>query len=63
MKALDDVQGRLEDQQIALTDILANEEDVDLAKVAAKLNQQQVALEASLRMIAQMRSMSLLNFL
>lgn len=63
MKALDDVQNRLEDQQIALTDILSNQEDVDLADVAAKLNQQQLALEASLRMLAEMRSLSLLNVL
>lgn len=63
MTALDNVQERLGDQQVALTDILSNQEDADLAEVATKLNQQQVALEASMRMIAQLRSMSLLNVL
>ena len=40
-----------------------NQEDVDLGEVATKLNNQQLSLEASIRMIAEMRSLSLLNVL
>ncbi len=63
IKTVEAVQERLESQSISLTEIIANEEDVDLAKVANRLNQQQLSLEASLRMIAEMRSMSILNVL
>lgn len=63
MKAVDAIQERLEEQTISLTDIIANEEDVDLGEVATKLNNQQLSLEASIRMIAEMRSLSLLNVL
>jgi flagellar hook-associated protein 3 FlgL len=38
-------------------------EDVDLAEAVARLNQDQVAAEAAGRMIAQVNTMSLLNFL
>lgn len=63
MKALDSVQNRLSEQTISLTEIIANEEDIDLGEVATRLNNQQLALEASIRMIAEMRSLSLLNVL
>ncbi|WP_417513007.1 hypothetical protein [Minwuia sp.] len=63
MKAVEAVQARLGEQTVSLTEIIANEEDVDLAEVASRLNQQQLTLEASIRMIAEMRSISLLNVL
>jgi len=63
IKTVEAVQNRLGAQSISLTDIISHEEDADLATVANKLNQQQLSLEASLRMIAEMRSFSLLNVL
>jgi flagellar hook-associated protein 3 FlgL len=63
MKAVEAVQNRLEEQTVSLTDLIANQEDVDLGEVATKLNNQQLSLEASIRMIAEMRSLSLLNVL
>lgn len=63
MKAVEAVQNRLEEQTISLTDMIANQEDVDLGKVATRLNNQQLSLEASIRMIAEMRSLSLLSVL
>lgn len=63
MKAVDAVQTRLGEQEISLTEIVAGVENVDLAEVAAKLNRQQVTLEASFRMIAEMRSLNLFNAL
>ncbi|WP_416897823.1 MAG: hypothetical protein ACMVY4_20610 [Minwuia sp.] len=63
IKAVESVQSRLEEQTISLTEIISNQEDVDLADVATKLNQQQLTLEASIRMIAEMRNLSILNVL
>jgi flagellar hook-associated protein 3 FlgL len=63
MKAVASVQDRLSEQTISLTELIANEEDIDLGKVATKLNSQQLSLEASIRMIAEMRSLSLLSVL
>jgi len=63
MKAVDAVQERLEEQTISLAELISNEEDVDLGEVATRLNNQQLSLEASIRMIAEMRSLSLLSVL
>lgn len=63
MRVVDDVQSRLEDQKITLTDLIASREDADLAETATKLNQQQVALEASFRVISQLRGLSLVDLI
>lgn len=63
IKAVEAVQARLEEQTISLTDMIANQEDIDLGQIATRLNDQQLSLEASIRMIAEMRSLSLLNVL
>lgn len=63
LRTVEDVQLRIEDQRITLSELIADKEDADLGETAIRLNQQQVALEASFRMIAQMRQLSLVNLL
>lgn len=62
IRAVEDVQERLTDQKITLTELVSEREDADLAETATKLNQQQFALEASFQVIAQLRELSLVNF-
>ncbi|MGI9470667.1 MAG: flagellar hook protein [Rubripirellula sp.] len=52
-----------EDNVIALQGHLSNEIDADLATVISDLNQRQVALEASMRIIGQTSQLTVLNFL
>ncbi|MEC9346376.1 MAG: hypothetical protein VYB54_09115 [Pseudomonadota bacterium] len=63
IRVVGDVQARLEDQKITLTELIASREDADLAETATKLNQQQVALEASMRVIGKLKELSLVNLI
>jgi flagellar hook-associated protein 3 FlgL len=54
---------RGEETRLALTDLLSENEDVDIAEVMTRLNLQQTALQASLTAAARLIQPSLLDFL
>lgn len=57
------VQGQHEDSQVAAKRLIADIEEVDLAEAVIRLNQDQVALEASYRAMRTIQQVSLLDFL
>lgn len=62
-KRLDVVESQHADTGIFLEKFIADVEDVNMAEAISNLNNDQVALEASYRTIAQLGKLSLLNFL
>ncbi len=60
---VDNVQTTLTDQQTALTGVISNITDVNLAQVATNLTLAQTALEASAKVFTSLQSDSLLNLL
>jgi len=62
-KGLDDLGGRLEDENIELQTNLSNEIDVDMLEAISNFTARQASLEASLRTIAQITDLTLLDFL
>lgn len=60
---LEQLRGVTEDQVVRLQSQLSDEIDADLATVISDLNQQQLALEASMRIIGQTAQLTVLNFL
>jgi len=54
---------RHEQTEVFVKSLISDIEDVDMAEAITRLNQDQVATEAALQMIAQVSSLSLLNFL
>lgn len=62
-KRLDVVESQHVDTGIFLEKFIADVEDVNMAEAISNLNNDQVALEASYRTIAQLGNLSLLNFL
>ncbi|KAA1262342.1 Flagellar hook-associated protein 3 [Rubripirellula obstinata] len=60
---LDALQETAESDVIAMRSQLSNEIDADLTTVISDLNQRQVALEASLRVIGQTSQLTVLNYL
>jgi len=62
-QGLDTLQQRLDSEEIELRQTMSGEYDVDMAKVVSDLSAKQIAYEASLRVIALISQMSLLNYL
>ncbi len=62
-EGLDGIAMRNEDDQVELQTVLSNEIDMDLAVAATQYSARQAAYEASLRTIAGMFRLSLLDFL
>ncbi len=62
-QALDVLDTRIEDESINLEQALSEDIDVDLATAISQLTARQAALEASLRMTAQLTRLTLLEFL
>lgn len=63
MQAVDVITTRTEDERIELTSVLSLEVDVDLAQAASDFMLRQAAYEASLRAVASLYSMTLMDFL
>ncbi|SFQ96852.1 flagellar hook-associated protein FlgL [Desulfoscipio geothermicus] len=57
------VQDQLQDQELRLTQVMSNLEDVDLARVSIDLAQQQLTYQSSLAAGAQILQVTLLDFL
>jgi len=62
-QGLDVLQQRLDSEEIELRQTMSGEYDVDMAEVVSELSAKQIAYEASLRVIALISQMSLLNYL
>ena len=62
-KQIADISTKHESVSNSLTLAIGDVEDVDMAEVAIKLQQSNVALEATYRIIASMKGLSLVNFL
>lgn len=62
-KEIEDIDQKHDSVTTSLTIALGDVEDVDMAVVATKLQQNNVALEATYKIIAQAKSLSLVNFL
>ncbi|MBX7167078.1 MAG: flagellar hook-associated protein FlgL [Pirellulales bacterium] len=62
-QALDDMQLRLEDEDIELKDSLSNELDIDLAQAFSEYTARQAAFQAALQMIGQLKQLTLLDYL
>lgn len=62
-RALDVSQRSLEDEDVQLRSALSDEIDVDLVEAISNLTARQISLEASLRAMANVLQLSLLNFL
>ena len=62
-QSLDVLEDRLDSQEIELQAALSEEYDADLVETASNLVARQLAYEASLRVIAQILQMSLLDYL
>jgi flagellin-like hook-associated protein FlgL len=62
-RALDISQRSLEDEDVQLRSALSDEIDVDLIEAISNLTARQISLEASLRAMANVLQLSLLNFL
>lgn len=60
---LDDVDNRLEDQNLLLETSLSNEFDADLTTVITQLTQTTTVLQATMQIAGQTQQLSLLNFL
>lgn len=63
MRTLEDAQDRLTADRVFLVKFKADIEDADMGVAISRLSQDQVALEASFRMLAQLSRLSLLDFL
>lgn len=63
MKRLEEVAERHITDKNFLTNFIADIEEVDVAEAVSRLQRDQVALEASFRVFAQLNSLTLLNFL
>ena len=63
MRTLEDAQARLEGDRVFLIKFKADIEDADLGVAISRLAQDQAALEASFRMLAQLSRISLLDFI
>ncbi|MEM1139418.1 MAG: flagellin [Pseudomonadota bacterium] len=59
----DDMLLRHEASRITLTNLVSDIEDVDMAEALTRLNQDQIKLEASMRVLSQLNNLSLMNFL
>jgi len=62
-QGLDVLQARLEDEEIELQSALSSEVDIDLAAAISNLTARQAALEASLKVMASLNNLTLLDFL
>ncbi len=62
-QGLDVLQSRLEGEGIDLRSTMSADYDVDIAEVISNLSAKQVAYEASLKSVAQVAQMTLLNYL
>jgi flagellin-like hook-associated protein FlgL len=62
-QGLDTLQQRLDSEEIELRQAMSLEYDVDMADVVSQLSAKQIGYEASLRVIALISQMSLLNYL
>ena len=62
-KLIDDANERLQLQISLSKEFVAGIKDVDMAEVFTKVSQQQIALEASFQVTAQMANLSLVDFL
>lgn len=62
-QALDAIAVRNDDEQVELKSVLSDEIDVDMAQAASDFIARQAAYEASLRSIASLHSLSLLDFI
>ena len=62
-RTLNQLQETAENDVIAMRSQLSDEIDADLTTVISELNQRQVALEASMRVIGQLSQLTVLNFL
>lgn len=62
-QTLDELRETTELSVLQLTEQLSDEVDADLTTVISELNQRQIALEASLRVIGQISQLTVLNFL
>lgn len=60
---VDDTLRRHEATRITLTTVISDIEDADMAEAITKLNQDQLALEASMRVLSQLNDLTLMNFL
>lgn len=60
---VDDALERHDASQVVIKSLISDIEDVDMAEAVTRLNQTQVAAQATARMIAQLNDLSLLNFL
>ncbi len=63
MKRLEEVEDRHISDKNFLTNFIGDIEEVDVAAAVSRLQQDQVSLEASFRVFAQLNNLSLLNFL
>ena len=63
MRTLEDAQARLEGDRVFLIKFKADIEDADLGVAISRLAQDQAALEASFRMLAQLSRIPLLDFI
>ena len=63
MSTLEDVQRRHDEDRTFLKSFVGNIEDVDLAEAITRLNQQQIALEASFQVFATLNRITLLDFM
>ena len=62
-RLVDDANERLELEISLSQEFIAGIKDVDMAEVFTKVSQQQIALEASFAVTAQLANLSLVNFL
>jgi flagellin-like hook-associated protein FlgL len=62
-QALDALKSRLEDEEVQLQNTLSQEIDTDMAAAISTLTARQAALEATLRMTANLHQLTLFNFL
>ncbi len=63
LRTLEEVQERLTSEKTFLAEFISDIENVDVAEAISRLNQDQVAVEASYRVIAQLNRTTLMDFL
>ncbi|HEX6987101.1 MAG TPA: hypothetical protein VF170_17110, partial [Planctomycetaceae bacterium] len=63
LRTLEEIDGRLQDRDLALQEALQNVFEVDIAEVITEVTYRQATLEATLRVSAQTMPLLLINYL